>query len=42
MNLSRCATMTLAFFLPIARRSRSASPSEKPAILLAICMTCSW
>ena len=29
-------------FLPIARRSVSASAGEKPAICFAICMYCSW
>ena len=29
-------------FLPIARRSVSASAGENPASCLAICMYCSW
>ncbi|CPU65893.1 Uncharacterised protein [Mycobacteroides abscessus] len=30
------------FFLPIARRSRSACPSEYPARICAALWTCSW
>ena len=37
-----CCAISRLSFLPMARRSRSASPSEKPAITWAICITCSW
>ncbi len=40
-NFWRCACITAAFFFPIALRSRSASPSVKPASTLAMRMTCS-
>ena len=30
------------FFLPIALRRSSALAPEKPAIVLAICIACSW
>ena len=36
------ASSTSRFFLPIARRSRSALPSVYPASFCAIAMTCSW
>ena len=36
------ASRTDFFFLPIARRSRSALPREYPATFCAIAMTCSW
>jgi hypothetical protein len=42
MNFSRCLAMSSRSFLPMARRSVSASPMVKPAISEAICMICSW
>ncbi len=36
------ASRTSRFFLPIARRSRSADPRVYPATFCAIDMTCSW
>ena len=41
-NWSICVAMTSAFFLPMALRRMSASPSVKPARVEAIFMTCSW
>ncbi len=41
-NRSNSASRISFFFLPIARRSRSAPPSEYPARFRAIAMTCSW
>ncbi len=39
---SNCLSSSDFFFLPIARRSRSAWPREYPATFCAIAMTCSW
>ena len=41
-TLSAQAVAIGGFFFDTARRSRSASPSENPAIREAICMICSW
>ncbi len=40
-NLPRIFAITSAFFLPIALRSRSASPSVKPATTFEMRITCS-
>ncbi len=36
------ARMTSSFFLPMALRSLSALPAEKPLMAMEICMICSW
>ncbi len=36
------ARMTSSFFLPMALRSLSALPAEKPLMAMDICMICSW
>ena len=41
-NSSQLASRISFFFLPMARRSRSARPSEYPASCWAMAMTCSW
>ena len=41
-NLSLSDAISAWIFLPIARRSVSASAGEKPASCFAICMYCSW
>ena len=38
---ANCLSSSDFFFLPIARRSRSAWPSVKPATFCAMAMTCS-
>ena len=40
-KIERCCAISDAIFLPIARRSRSAPPSEYPAMRWGICITCS-
>ena len=42
MNDSRILAMTFGSFLPMALRSTSACPSEKPASACAMRITCSW
>ena len=42
INISLSFAITSSFFLPMARRTKSARPSEYPAKSLTICITCSW
>ena len=42
MKRARWKSISSFFFLPMARRRRSASPREYPARIWAIFITCSW